>query len=674
MWNNLYLYIVLALIVAAIIASFQYLYKNKGKSLNKYILFLLRFLAVFLLLLLLINPKIKKEELQVVKPNLIVLVDNTKSISKLKQDKIIANLASGLQKNKVLQKKFELVIYPFSDDILPKDTLDFKRNTTNIYKALKSVDKIYKKSVAPIILITDGNQTQGNDYVSINLNQKVYPLIVGDTTVYEDISISQFNVNKYAYLKNKFPVEVFVNYKGTHNITSKLKVTEGSTTIFSKNIILDRNITSEKIDFFINANKVGVHHYKISLSPINNEKNKLNNRKNFTVEVINEQSNIAIISDIIHPDIAMFKRAIESNKQRKVTILKADKLTNINDYQLFILYQPTVKFIAAFKKINKLNKNFLIITGKQTDWKFLNNSQNYFNKKVINNSEDYLAIFNPSYTTFLTKDLGFNNFQPLTDYFGKVTFSVPYQSILFQQIRNSSTQEPLLATFEQNNRRGAVLFGENSWRWRMSSKIEANSFQPFDGFMNKLVQYLASNKKANFLEVSNKSYYYQNETIQINAKPYDANYTFNPNAKLWITVINNGTKKRLKYPFALQNNNYSVAISDLEQGNYSFIVFNELNKNSSNGNFSVLDYNIEEQFVNANKSKLEKLGSNSGTKAYYPQTIETLITNLNTNKSYVSIQKSKEIVTPLIDWKWIMGAIILLLSIEWFIRKYKGYI
>jgi hypothetical protein len=674
MWNNLYLYIVLALIVAAIIASFQYLYKNKDKSLNKYILFTLRFSAVFLLLLLLINPKIKKEELQVVKPNLIVLVDNTKSISKLKQDKIIANLASGLQKNKVLQKKFELVIYPFSDDILPKDTLDFKRNSTNIYKALKSVNKIYKKSVAPIVLITDGNQTQGNDYASINLNQKVYPLIVGDTTVYEDIRISQFNVNKYAYLKNKFPIEIFVNYKGTHNITSKLKVTEGSTTIFSKNIILDKNITSEKIDFFINANKVGTHHYKISLSPINNEKNKLNNRKDFTIEVINEQSKIAIISDIMHPDIAMFKRAIESNKQRKVSILKTSKLTNVNDYQLFILYQPTVKFIAAFKKMNELNKNFLIVTGKQTDWNFLNNSQNYFNKKVINNSEDYLAIFNPSYTTFLTENLGFDNFQPLTDYFGKVTFSVPYQSILFQQIGNSSTQESLLATFEQNNRRGAVLFGENSWRWRMSSKIEANSFQPFDGFMNKLVQYLASNKKANFLEVSNKSYYYKNETIQIKAKPYDANYTFNPNAKLWITVINNETKKRLKYPFALQNNNYSVAISDLEQGNYSFTVFNELNKSSSNGKFSILDYNIEEQFVNANKSKLEKIASNSGTKVYYPQTIETLITNLSTNKSYVSIQKSKEIVTPLIDWKWIMGAIILLLSIEWFIRKYKGYI
>jgi len=674
MSNSLYLYIVLALIVSIVIASFQYLYKNKDKSLNKSILFIVRFLAIFLLLLLLINPKIKKEELQVIKPNLIVLIDNTKSISKLNKNKVVVSIVDDLQKNTILQDKFELAVFPFTNDVLSKDTLNFKSNVTNIYNSLKSIAKIYKKNVAPIILITDGNQTQGNDYTSINLNQKIYPLIVGDTTVYEDVKISQFNVNKYVYLKNKFPIEIFVNYIGKRDVVTKLKVTEGKTTIFSKSISFDKNKTSKKIEFFIKANKVGVHNYRISLAPINNEKNKLNNRKNFTVEVINEQSKIAIISDIKHPDIAMFKRAIESNKQRKVTILKPDELKNINDYQLVILYQPTVKFKNSFEQLNKLKKNFLIITGKQTNWNFLNNTQNYFTKKAIHKTEDYLAVFNPSYNTFLTEDLGFENFQPLTDYFGKVTFSVPYQSILFQQIGSASTQDPLLATFEQNNRRGAVLFGENSWRWRMSSKIEENSFQPFDDFINKLVQYLASNKKASFLEVSNKSYYYQNETIQINVKSYDANYTFNPNAKLWITLVNTQTKKQLKYPFALQNNNYSVAISDLEQGNYSFTVFNKLNKSTSNGNFTILDYNIEEQFVNANKNKLVELALNSGTEVYYPQTIETLITNLSNNKVYVSIQKSKETITPLIDWKWIMGAILLLLTVEWFIRKYKGYI
>ena len=69
------------------------------------------------------------------------------------------------------------------------------------------------------------------------------------------------------------------------------------------------------------------------------------------------------------------------------------------------------------------------------------------------------------------------------------------QSILFQQIGNVESEEPLLVTFENDKTRGAVLFGENSWRWRMSSKVEENSFKPFDEFMNKLIQYLSSDKK-----------------------------------------------------------------------------------------------------------------------------------------------------------------------------------
>ena len=674
MLNILFLYIILAIIASALISGYQYLYKSKDKSKNKIILFVLRFLVIFLLMLLLINPKIKKVVFQVIKPNLVVLIDNTKSISKLKQDKVVINIKEELKKNKLLNEKFTLDIYPFSDNIFVNDTLKFDNFNTNIYNSIQSINKIYNKNIAPIILITDGNQTQGNDYSSIKLKQKIYPLIVGDTTDYQDIKISQFNVNKYAYLKNKFPVEIFINYIGQHKVNSKLIVSEGKTILFTKDLGFDKNKTSEKIVFFIKANNVGNHNYQISLTPIINEKNRLNNKKNFTVEVVNEQSKIAIISDIIHPDIAMFKRAIESNKQRKATVLKTKEVSNINDYQLIILYQPTVKFKSVFEQANKLNKNVFIITGKQTNWNFLNKIQKSFKKKTILNSEDYLAIFNSSYNTFLIENLGFENFQPLTDHFGKVTFAIPYQSILFQQIGNVSTQNPLLATFEQNNRRGAVLFGENSWRWRMSSKIESNSFEPFDEFINNLVQYLASNKKSSFLEVFNKSYYYQNEIVKIHAKSYDANYNFNPNAKLWLTVKNSKTKKKLKYPFALQNNNYSVAISDLDKGTYSFKVFNEFDKSTSIGKFTILDYNIEEQFVNANKEMLNKLALNSDTEVYYPQTIKKLIANLSTNNTYVSIQKSKEIITPIIDLKWIMGAILLLLTIEWFIRKFKGFI
>ena len=675
MSSNMYFYIILAIIIAAVFAAFQYLYKNKkDKSITKIVLFFLRFLSIFLLFLLWINPKIKKEKLETVKTSLVVLSDNSKSIKSLKQEKNLEALLKKIKQNKKLAAKFDIDYYSFAEDILLKDTLNFTNNSTNIASSLRSVTKIYKKNKAPIILLTDGNQTVGSNYSSLKINQAVYPVILGDTTIYQDIYISQLNVNKYAYLKNKFPVELFVNYIGNQSITSRLSVMDGKTKVFSKNITLNPKENAKKIDFFIPANTVGYHNYKVNLSPLKREKNKINNRRNFSVEVINEQSKIVIVSDILHPDIAMFKRSIESNKQRKVRIVKPNKLNSFVEDQLVILYQPTNTFKNVFEELDKLNKKFLIVTGSHTNWHFLNSSQTYFSKKAINTTEDYLANFNAGYSTFLIKDLGFDNFQPVTDYFGKVTFNVPYQSILFQQIGSVSSETPLLATFEQNGKKGAVLLGENSWRWRMASKIEENSFQAYDEFMNKLIQYLSSNKKASFSEVSNKPYYYENETVNITAQYYDANYVFDPNAKLWINLTNKQTKKNIKFPFALNKSNYEVNISDLPKGNYSYKVANALNKTASYGNFTILDYNIEQQFISANKKDLEQLALNTNGKITYPNNINSLIDDLVQSNDYIAVQKSKTIITPLIDWKWILASLILLLSIEWFIRKYKGYI
>ena len=47
-----------------------------------------------------------------------------------------------------------------------------------------------------------------------DLEQVVFPLILGDSIVNTDLKIQQINVNKYTYLNNKFPVEIIASYTG----------------------------------------------------------------------------------------------------------------------------------------------------------------------------------------------------------------------------------------------------------------------------------------------------------------------------------------------------------------------------------------------------------------------------------------------------------------------------
>ena len=71
---------------------------------------------------------------------------------------------------------------------------------------------------------------------------------------------------------------------------------------------------------------------------------------------------------------------------------------------------------------------------------------------------------------------------------------------------------------------------------------------------------------------------------------------------------------------------------------------------------------------------LIKMASKTGGEIYYANQETNLIESLLKDERFKSIQKSSIITTLLIDWKWILGFIIFLLSVEWFVRKYFGKI
>jgi len=669
-------YIILAIIGAFAMAFFQYYYKTTRRGLNNLLLVTLRFLAIFSLLLLLINPKFKSQQLTKILPILNVLVDNSASIANVKQETNILNYVDELKNNLAINKKFNINYYAFSDDLYPQDSFNFDKSKTNIAKTLKTLTSFNKGNVAPTILITDGNQTFGSSYEFYKSNQQLYPLAVGDTLKYADLSINQINVNTYANLNNKFPVEVFLQYEGNETINKIVTVKQQNTVVFKKQVEFSKQLNSQKILFHLPANSVGMQNYSCSVTTLANEKNIRNNFKNFNVEVIDEQAKILILSEINHPDISMIKRSIETNKRRKVTVeKKLSKDTQLVDYQLVILYQPTQLFTNVFDKLkNNTQVNLFIITGTQTDWNFLNKAQSYFSKNSIRATENYSAIYNIGYDEFIMEDINFTDFSPLVDYFGDITFSVPYKTILHKSISNFATEQPLLATFNESNRRGAVLFGENSWKWRVLSNVEHQSFEKFDTFFNKLIQYISSTKRSSRLDIEYKPFVYNNSNIAINAQFFDATYAFDGTAGLQLTLINNETKDVKKFPFTLKNNKFEAVLQNLKPGDYNFKVTVNNHNISRSGSFVVSSYTIEQQFVTSNINHLKKIANSSGGNFFHINEKDKLLTALLSDKRYVTVQKTTEKIVSLIEWKWLLSLIILFFSLEWFIRKYRGLI
>ncbi|WP_299162133.1 vWA domain-containing protein [uncultured Eudoraea sp.] len=669
--------ILFAAILALGLVIFQYYYKSKSKGTLYIALSFLRFVALFCVFLLLINPKITKEQYSLEKANLIILADNTSSIGQANGVNQLVNAKKLIEENTSIAEKFNVSEYVFGTELNSLDSLSFTEKATNIGRALSSLKDIFAGSNTAILMLTDGNQTLGEDYEFSGGRQKfpIYPLVVGDTTSYQDIRIDQVNTNKYAFLKNKYPMEIFVSYQGKNTVSTTLTITEAGQNLYRKQIVLSETENSQIINAVLDAITVGIKNIKISLSPLENERNIANNSRQIGIEVIDEKTNIALVSNMLHPDLGALKKAIESNEQRSVSIIKPSLSPNeLEQFDLFIIYQPDTSFEKVYSYIESKGANIFTITGPKTDWTFLNKVQNSFQKNSYDQKEEVTPILNAGFTHFDISDLTVSEYPPVETTLGELLITASYENMLSQRIKGVDLNEPLFTVLETNLRREAILFGENIWKWRVQSYREDQEFKKFDDFISKVILFLANSKPRSRLTLEYENIYQGLNEATIKATYFDETFVFDNNATLNLILsgIENNTSRQI--PMLLKKGYYEADISTLPSGDYSFTASVKDENLTKTGKFTILDYDLEKQLLSSNYKKLDRLAKSTNATLYFPSQVSNFIEDIIKDNRFVPIQKSKQNVVSLIDFKILLGIIVAALTAEWFIRKYNGLI
>ena len=667
------LLLILSVFIAGLLSFYQYVFKVKKKSNLIYFLAFLRGMSWVTLFWLLINPVVSRKINEIQKTPLPVVFDNSKSISELKATSSAEDIYQKIKANTTLADKYDVQFYSFDATFEALKQLDFKGKLSDIDGVAINLKQLYRNKVHPVVLITDGNQTLGNDYVfSFKENATVYPIVLGDTTTVIDLKINQINVNKYAFYKNKFPVEVLLLYNGDQNISSSFTMEKGNQLVYKQQLQFSKSKTSQTISFLLDANSIGTATYKATLTSNIKEKNTYNNSKKFAVDIIDQRSEIALVSTINHPDISALKRSIEVNQQRKVTIVNPNKIKSLQNYNLLLLYQPNPAFQSIFEQNKIAQLNTFIITGTSTDFNFLNQQQNDLQFKVSDQNENYLAYFESDFNLFGQENIGFDKLPPLEHKFGTIVPKTNTTTMLFAGINGVQLQNPLLTFAENGNKRAAYLVGENIWKWRLDTHLTSKSFDAFDLLTDKIIQFLATPSRKNNLVVTYDSFYNLGENIVISASYFNKNYEFDTKAQLTIVVKNSITKASKTYDLLKTNSQYQVNLDGLLPGNYTFTISEKQSNAKFSGAFEVADFDLEKQFVNPDKTRLTQLANRTKGAIFYPNQLENLLKQLEEDERYLSVQKQTIIKSPLIEWKAILVFLISLLALEWFVRKYFG--
>ncbi len=661
--------LILSALAGGLLSYIHYFWKSTRDP-ALYLPAFLRFLSIFLLLTLLINPSYYRKEKTKVKPGLQVLLDGSKSMALSGADEAARSLVERLRAQPRINESFDVEYFVFGNELRLLDTLSFLDNQTNLDLALSGLDRISSSATAPVILISDGIQTVGKDYRYAQIAQKVFPVITGDTVMRTDLEVALVNANSYVTLGNTFEAEVFVNYTGSEGLNTELLLEENEVIIGRKTLDFSGSATSQQVVFEIEAKEEGRKLYKVRIPVLSKEAEKLNNQKTFEVEVLSDKTEIALIYAFPHPDLGTIRQSLESQEMKRVDLIPISEWKEKEEHEVFLIYQPDQRFDQLFSYLQKTNKNYFLITGPSADWDFLNRTLPGLNKENSLLTEEFRPVFSDEFQPFHVEDLGFSDFPALTSNLGRVHFETQHHPILRQSVNGIATGNPMLTVYEEEGGRRVALFGENIWKWRLFVFQRDQDFQAFDRFLGSLVRYLYLSDKGSELDLIYDRTTFEDQDLRIRARKYDSNLRPDLSSPLEFRL----DKGDRSLPMYVNRNLYEVRPGKLEPGLHEFEVVDLGTGKSRSGKFEVLPFSAEQMTTRADVAGLSYLAGQTGGKFFYPSQVEELFGLLLEDPDLKTVERIEKRRVSLIDQKWLFALIVISLSLEWIIRKYRGLV
>lgn len=644
----------------------------------------IRAITLTLILWFLFAPLIRQVSYTLEKPIIIIAQDNSESVGAFTPAGF-----DSLQYRKNLQKlqadlseKYQVKMYSFSDKVISGLDFSYKGKTTNAVQLISQLnDELMNKNVGAVIMATDGIFNRGGNPVQdlALLKAPVYTIALGDTIPKKDILISSVNVNDLVYLDNDFRMEVQVQAYQCNGAAVRLTVQEDGKKVFEQGIAVNAEQFLKNIPVNLKATKTGQHKYIISVSPVEKEVSVKNNIFQTLVEVIDERQKVLIAAAGPHPDLAVLKQAIGLNKHHEVSVILNDDLlkTDLKGYGLIILYQlPDNQFDAnAFlTKVKAEKVPVWYITGAQSNLSRFNQVQQQVNfsgntalQYQYSDVDQNLSVFDLSPASRKVIE----NFDPLQAPSGQFKVLGSQQVVLDQRNGKMKTDRPQLFFMNDNGRKTGYLIGEGLWKWKLSEARENPQTPVFNELIGKVVQYLSvKDDKRKFKVRPIKNTFEENDRVLLNATLYNDSYqpVNTPDVNF---VLKDEKGKTYNFAFSRFESSYQLDAGILPPGNYSFVANTTLGNQryQDKGSFFVNTLTAEFQQTLANHQLLYQLANQTNGKLYLPDQILKIKDDLLKSNQLKTLSYEDRKYEELINLKSLFILILILLSIEWFVRK-----
>lgn len=636
------------------------------------------FLLATLLLNILIERKISKTEA----PVFIVLSDNSSSMLNYQDSAQVMQRLKSLKSDltNAYDEDFDFVFLNV-DDSLNENATNFKGVQSELHAGFEYIfNQYYNRNIGGIAFISDGNYNKGIDPVYAASKIPFAPVFtfgVGDTILKRDQLIRSVDANSVAFLGNDFPIELTIESKRFKGKKAKLALLQSGKEIASKTLEMKDEHSFISEQFQVKASSPGLQSYEVRLEVLEGESSSKNNSRRIYVEVLDTRSKVLLLASAPHPDVAAIKSALEGNDRVELQSVTSDKFDgNLKDIELVIAHG--LKKGKSEQQLNAIEKAGIpcwYILSSTSDVALLNKRISGGSIPSANRFDNVLAYENESFQLFeKSEDVAqlLKTAPPIYTRFGE--FNGSFGDVwIKQRIGPVKKKDPVLSFKDYQGRKCAFLFGEGIWRWKLNEYVRTQENKGFNTLVQNTVQYLTVKRNNDPLRVYLPENFTSEEEIVLKAEFYNEALEAITSPSIDLKLVNENGKS-FQYRFSPRRSDYSVNLGKHKPGAYSYEVRAQHNGKSylKKGMFVIEELTIESLSTHADFGLLRKLSNQSNGTFYTLANSKRFISDLRKRDDIVAVNYSESKFSHLIDLLFMMLLCALLLTCEWFVRRYSG--
>ena len=659
---------------------FVYLYKIIFNEKWHQFLISYRIIIFFILGILLFNPVINFSGEKEKKLDWAIFIDNSASI-KYHQTPSINAVQLGIESlvNKLSEKDISYHLYQFADNIQKVNFPQLIGNgvTTNIGIIPETIKQLGNQ-IAGAVIISDGLITEGKDPIKDfqEFDFPIHTIGIGEGSELVDVTIESIDAPTVV-LKSDW-VDVNITIQSVGNIGDRLSVSLYNNRELqgSKHIRLMGMESKKEVNFRFRPKEIGKQQYEVRISSVEDEIDIQNNRQKFSLLVLKDRYKVALLTGSPNKNTSVLKQKLKNNPR-----VELDHFIRITETR----FQPAIKtfwespyelIIFDNYPIKPLSSNFVRILGK----------------KLLSNQSALFLILGPNQTIV--------SFNGITSILGVVTEDSTIESNRFywefvdEQIDAGGNFPPLkqniLITGKQVSS-DTLAVTEQGWplwlrnqngtiRTMIWTSPELNTLYfhdqklsqegSFSVIWNQSISWLlkSGGEHENFFRL-NKNRYQQGEMVQVTGtQPFEK--TQDKTENIIINVTHGSTDIITRdILYNIEEQRWLGEFRAPGPGEYNYSIQLESNQDPiQTGTFQILESQIELNQVYLNKKLLATISNSTNGQFFVWDSRDSLFSEINPKVR----REFKAEIIKFNESRVLLIIMILLLCVEWFIRRNRG--